>query len=213
MPAPLLKPWRPRQRRSTQAFTLPEFLVYVSAGGLLLVLATTTLLSSLRSNRSMELRQRAEERWNRVSTLIQSEVSEAESILPPGFAVFCSGVAGSKSGDAILSLRIPYLTANQAERQAVDIHYYLNGSGATAELKRCGPPYARNGALIIGTVNESTVSMRTELQVTNPSSDSATYTLNFYTPEGTLALSRSSRATVGVEPTSVCNAAQTTCNP
>jgi hypothetical protein len=121
-----------------------QLVVYASASGFLLTAAAAALLSSLRSNASMEAYQRAEERWSRLSHLIQSEASEASEVLY-GQSLHCAG----SSGNADVTLRIPYVSESggvQSEAMAL-VQYYKVGSGAATELRRCGAPYLADGRL------------------------------------------------------------------
>jgi hypothetical protein len=186
----------PHRHWATRAFSIPQLLSYSVASSLLLVLANVTLLSSIRSNNSMEFYQRAEERWSRISGLIQSETSEANEIRY-NQNIVCLG--SSSGGTAVWSftLQIPFLDSVDNTISSRAISYTRVGSGSTAEVRRCGSGYNADGTHIGGNNTLSTVGMRTEMVITNPAADSFTYTLNFYTPSNQLIFSRSATATVG----------------
>jgi len=200
-----------RRRRATRAFSIPQLLSYSAASALLVVVANASLLSSIRSNSDMELYQRAEERWSRISSLIQSEVSEASEILY-NVNFVCLGSSTGGGTTQIFALKIPYLKADQSASNTF-IYYSQVGSGASAELRRCGFGYSADGKLrFTDTRNTfSTVGLRTDLVITNPATDSFTFTLNIYTPSNQLILSRSATATAGVELAEICNADETKC--
>lgn len=201
----------PHHHKPARGFSIPQLLSYSVASALLLVVATSTLLSSIRSNNNMELYQRAEERWSRISALIQSEASEASGITyGDNFACLGSIVGGG--GATIFTFKIPYLRADQSPSETA-IYYSQTGTGSSAELRRCGFGYSADGKLrFTDTRNTfSTVGMRTELSISNTSTDSFTFTLNFYTPSNQLIFSRSATASAGVEPAQICNSADTLC--
>jgi hypothetical protein len=201
----------PRGRRPGLAFTIPELLIYSASSGLLLVAASATLLSSLRSNRNMEYYQRAEERWSRISSVIQSEVSEAQTVTY-GDPVACGGLAAGVNNRSLFTLNIPYLDSNQARGQ-ITIQYYRIGSGATAQLWRCGRPYAMSGKLRFTASNtDATAGLKTDIQIINPTSESFSFNLDIYSPDNQKILSRTASASVGVEPAVVCDKNQTVCN-
>lgn len=201
----------PHRRQATLGFSIPQLLSYSVASSLMLVAATATLLSSIRSNNNMELYQRAEERWSRISSLIQSEASEASSITYND-SFTCLGASTGGAASSVFTLRIPILDTNQSPSQS-PIFYTKAGSGSSAELRRCGLGYSADGKLRLNDTNNTfaTVGLRTDLVITNPSTHSFTYTLNIYSPSNQLILSRTAIATVGVEPAQICNSTETAC--
>ena len=194
-------------RQATRGFSLPQLLVYSVASTLLTAVAAATLMSNIRSNSNMELYQRAEERWSRISSLIQSETSEASSITY-GESFPCSGYGSGINVPSSFKLVVPNLTSSGSS----PIFFLKNGTGSSTQLFRCGLGYNADGTLRIGQdLILSTLGLRTDLVITNQAPDSFTFTLHFYSPSNQLILSRSATATVGVEPAQICNSAETLC--
>jgi hypothetical protein len=195
---PLPPGFLPRATRHAGGFSLLQLVVYASASGFLLTAAAAALLSSLRSNASMEAYQRAEERWSRLSHLIQSEASEASEVLY-GQSLHCAG----SSGNADVTLRIPYVSESggvQSEAMAL-VQYYKVGSGAATELRRCGAPYLADGRLNFASPSRDTrIALHTDLLVENPAIDAFTFTLTLYSSSDREVLRRTGTASVGVEP-------------
>jgi hypothetical protein len=201
----------PQYRRSTPGFSIPQFLIYSVTSTLLIMVTAATLISSIRSNKNMELYQRAEERWSRISSLIQSETSEADSI-KYGEWVACLGYGGNVPVQYVFMLNIPN---SNSSNSSSSIFYFLDNNTTNShspQLLRCGLGYNADGTLRIGqSLTLSTLGLRTNLVITNQAPDSFTFTLNFYSPSNQLILSRSATATVGVEPAQICNADGTDC--
>lgn len=187
------------------AFTIPQLLVYTAASGVLLAATTTTLLANIRTNSNMELYQRAEERWSRISSLIQLEASEADSV-EYDVHVTCSGVNNyNEEQKSLFTLNIP-IVDNDPTKQSPQIHYYRSGSGPDATLRRCGPPYLPNGKLKTdeGYV-DAEVGLKTDIEI-DPnlrSPDAFNFRIDFYTAGKKKVFSRSSTATAGVEPAEI----------
>jgi hypothetical protein len=199
-------------RKSARGFSIPQMLAYSVASSLLLAISTATMLSSIRNNNNMELYQRAEERWSRISSLIQSEASEA-SMIKYGINFACMGSIVGGGGATIFTLEIPHIRDDGQSAPPHSISYSQTGSGSSAELRRCGSGYSADGKLRFTDTNNtfSTVGMRTELAISNASTDSFTFTLNIYTPSNQLIFSRSATASVGVELSKICNSTETVC--
>jgi hypothetical protein len=197
------------------AFTIPQLLVYTAASGILLAATTTTLLSNIRTNSNMELYQRAEERWSRISSLIQLEASEANAVLY-NQSVACGGVSGGAGPRSLFSLQIPYLREDNITETSTLIHYYTTGSGTTARIRRCGRPYVQNGKLrtdVNVVPTDAIVGLKSEISL-EPSlatAESFEFTMKFYTAGNQSVFSRKSTATVGVEP--VCPDSPLACSP
>ena len=192
IPPPLQasSPFRRALRRSAgrrgeaKGFTLLELVFYAATSSLILMAAATAILSIIRSNTNLEVNQRVEARRSRVSALIQSETTESEKILF-GQTISCPGVKSNST----FTLQIPYLPnpTNSSTSQAL-IHYYTAGSGATAELRRCGPPYNSDGSLMFSEFpTDASISLRTQLVINSDLEKSnqsqITYTLTFYGPD------------------------------
>ncbi len=201
----------PQYRQSTPGFSILQLLTYTVISTLLATLTAATMISSIRSNKNMELYQRAEERWSRISSLIQSETSEADSITY-GESFPCLGYGNNVPVPSVLKLNIPNSISSTSSSP---IFYFKNNVPSNPyrpQLLRCGLSYNADGTLRVGqSLTLSTLGLRTDLVITNEAPDSFTFTLNFYTPSNQLILSRSATATVGVEPAEICNAAETLC--
>jgi hypothetical protein len=185
------------RRWATRAFSIPQLLAYSVASALLVVVANATLLSSLRSNNNMEMYQRAEERWSRISALIQAEVREAHMIRYNTF-ISCSGAAsGGTFVNWDFTLYIPILQSIDGGGGDATIRWGNVGSGSSAEIRRCGVGYLADGTFSENNTL-STVGLRTQMLITNAAKHSFTYTINIYTPSNQLIFSRSAIASVGV---------------
>jgi hypothetical protein len=193
----------PGRSRAAMAFTIPQLLVYTAASGVLLAATTTTLIANIRTNSNMELYQRAEERWSRISSLIQLEASEADEVRY-GEDVVCGGVGNyNEEQKSLFTLRVPLLDNDPTKVTFTRIHYYKSGSGPEATLSRCGFPYLPNGKLRTdeGYV-DAVVGMKTNIEI-DPnlrSPESFTFRIDLYTAGNKKVFSRSSTATAGVEP-------------
>ncbi len=204
--------YAPQRRKRARGFSIPEFLSYSVASSLLIAASATTLITSIRSNTNMELYQRAEESWSRISALIQSEANEASSFTY-GETLSCLGSIAGGGGRTIVKFEIPYLLDQAASTTRIYYSHPPNVTGSSSQLRRCGFGYSADGKLRFTDTNNtlSTVGLRTEMSVSDTATDSFTFTLNFYTPSNQLIFSRSATATAGVEPAQICNSTGTTC--
>lgn len=165
-------------------FTLLELVFYAATSGLVLTAATIAILVSMRSNALFELHQREEARLSRISSLIQSETTEAKTVelnSPSPAPAQCEDLNGSSSR---FTLQIP--NPNSAPSAGpVSVHYYQRGSGVSAELLRCGPPYKDDGSLDFDALSSTAiVALSTELAVNaaNSGPQQIRYTLTFWRP-------------------------------
>jgi hypothetical protein len=200
----------PHRRLATRGFSIPQLISYSAASALVVAVATSTLISSIRSNSNMELYLRAQERWSRISSLILTEASEASTVTyDESFA--CLGYGGNAAIPSIFKLVVP-TPSNDKIQISTSTFYLKSGNGASAKLLRCGAGYNADGTLTLGqSLTLATLGLRTDLLISNQTSDSFTFTVNIYSPSNQLILSRSATATVGVEPAQNCDPAELGC--
>lgn len=143
-PGPFRPGWRRHRPGAAAGFTLVELLTYAVLSGVLLTATLSVLLSTNRSNSEMLRGMRLQDRWSRLSQLLDLEVAEGQTIsydtdLPAG----CGGAAATVGTSNRVTITIPYLAAGAGTISTTTISYYLRGS----DLWRCGPPFQLDGRL------------------------------------------------------------------
>jgi prepilin-type N-terminal cleavage/methylation domain-containing protein len=137
-------------------FTLVELLVTMAAGLVLLGAVTPVIISEIRSGLTSERAQRAQEDFLRLTSLIDSEVSEASEI---EYNVTTTGC--SPSGSSVFTINVPHgFDSSTLTPYEATIHYFIS----SGSLYRCGPPFLASGALNpTGTVSTALLSPNIEI--------------------------------------------------
>ena len=139
---------RPRVcgRSAAPGFTLVELLTYTVLSGLVLWATLSVVLSTNRSNNQMVRAMRLQDRWSRLSQLIESEVAEGIQITyPAALPSECGSFSGTVN--PVVQITIPYLASpTAAATTSTSISYFLSGTS----FYRCGPPYQSDGRLQLG---------------------------------------------------------------
>jgi Tfp pilus assembly protein PilV len=203
MMSKLLRSIRPHRRQASAAgFSLVELLIYVALAGGVLAMITGVTVSNIRSTSNIELRLRTADLWGRISSLIESEISEADGIkynetLP---SACVASVANSPTVSSF-SLQIPHLNSTSSTSGAlphVSIHYYqvpdpnppTDTPAKDNDLWRCGPGYTASGQLnYTGPVGASILGKRTTIcttcDLTRKSDErSLSFMISMSTPKG-----------------------------
>jgi len=180
---PPLPPF-PRRRPRHLGITMVELLLYVLLASAITAALSQVLISMIRSDRNIELQQRAVDLWSRISFLIESDVAEGNQIL---YAQALPAACGA--GNSLFSVVVPVPAAVAAGGmlRTVLIHYFQRGDS----LMRCGPPFLQDGALAIGPLggdanNQPALVGRRVRFLIQPNDDQArsvSYQLNILTPE------------------------------
>ena len=199
----LLRSIRPHRRQASAAgFSLVELLIYVALAGGVLAMITGVTVSNIRSTSNIELRLRTADLWGRISSLIESEISEADGIkynetLP---SECVASVANSPTVSSF-SLQIPHLNSTSSTSGAlphVSIHYFqapdpnrsTDPPPKDNDLWRCGPGYSASGQLnYTGPVGASMLGKRTTIcttcDLTRKSDErSLSFMISMSTPKG-----------------------------
>lgn len=124
-------------RTNHQGFSLPELLIVIVIGGVLMTGAASMMISHMRSSARSEAILRLQESWSRVQFLLDQEIQEA------------SGSPSSSTCNS-LTLTIPNPTGSSSD---LTVTYALSGTN----LQRTGPPVNSDGSL------DGTASSTTEL--------------------------------------------------
>ena len=199
----LLRSIRPHRRQASAAgFSLVELVIYVALAGGVLAMITGVTVSNIRSTSNIELRLRTADLWGRISSLIESEISEADGIkynetLP---SECVASVANSPTVSSF-SLQIPHLNSTSSTSGAlphVSIHYFqapdpnrsTDPPPKDNDLWRCGPGYSASGQLnYTGPVGASMLGKRTTIcttcDLTRKSDErSLSFMISMSTPKG-----------------------------
>jgi prepilin-type N-terminal cleavage/methylation domain-containing protein len=123
-------------------FSLVELLVGLVVVTIIAAGAGTVLLSHVRSVGGFELAQRQRDNAGRLDYLIQIEASESASVLSGGGSL-PGGCVGS--GNYVFAFEVPRDTGGYQQIGNRSAIYYYNKGG---NVRRCGPPIARNGVLL-----------------------------------------------------------------
>jgi hypothetical protein len=118
-----------------------ELLIYMVLSGVLLTATLSVVLSTNRSNSEMLRGMRLQDRWSRLSQLLDLEVAEGQLIsYDTDLPAACGATAGTSRR---VTIAIPYLPAGAGTTSTTTISYYLRGT----DLWRCGPPFQADGRL------------------------------------------------------------------
>jgi prepilin-type N-terminal cleavage/methylation domain-containing protein len=152
--------------QAAEGFTLTELLISLVLGGVLMAAAASTVVSQIRSGNSMEIAQSLRNDMGRLTTFLDSEIGEGDTI---SYFVPLTGPDGcGVGGTSLFTINVPNLGGTGTTLTTTPIHYYLSGIGNTAALNRCGPPINANGSLNFGGTRIATpVSPNTTLTLTN----------------------------------------------
>lgn len=142
-------------RRRCGGFTLVELLVVAAGGSLLILAVATVLVQQLRLQHQLEGRNRLQERWARISFLLEQEIQEAHTVIP---------LSGSESG-LQLTICEPLATASfyaptpssrcsdgpngAADTPGTDVTIENRFNAGTRVLSRVGPDVDDQERLII----------------------------------------------------------------
>jgi hypothetical protein len=147
--------------------------VYVLLASGITAAVSQVLIAVIRSDRNIELQQRAVDQWSRISFLIESDVAEGNRILY-GQAL----PAACGNGTVLFSVAVPV-----AAGSTLSIQYFTRAGN----LLRCGPSFNANGDLnLAGPASlPALVGRRVQLTIQeNPDQDrSVHYHLNILSPE------------------------------
>ncbi len=183
-----MAPSRVNRPASGSGFTLVELLIYTALGGVIISAATSAVVSHIRSDISLERNQTMRNDLSRVVLFLSTEVSEADTIsYGQTMPASCNGGTAS-----LFTLNVPNLGFIGTTLASTPIHYYVTGSGTTASLNRCGPPFNPDGSLnYTGLTVNTVVSPNTTLTLANTTDTEAiTYDLTVRDPSATQAVSR-----------------------
>ena len=125
-----------------KGFSLVELLVGLVVVAVIAAGAGSVLLSHVRYVGGFELAQRQRDNAGRLDYLIQIEASESASVVS-GIGSLPAGCSGSGNYD--FAFEIPRDTGGYQESGNRSTVYYYNDGG---NVRRCGPPVARNGVLL-----------------------------------------------------------------
>jgi hypothetical protein len=162
-----------------------ELLLYVLLASGITAALSQVLIAVIRSDRNIDLQQRAIDLWSRIAFLIESDVAEGNQIfynvdLPPA----CG------TGKALFSVRVPVPAEGvvPGEGRTLWIHYFAS----SGNLMRCGPPFHQDGQLDVSPAADAgdtllaLVGRRVQVLI-QPNEDQARsvhYHLNILTPDG-----------------------------
>lgn len=123
-----------------------ELLIYMVLSGVLLTATLSVVLSTNRSNSEMLRGMRLQDRWSRLSQLLDLEVAEGQLIsYDTDLPAACGATAGTSRR---VTIAIPYLPAGAGTTSTTTISYYLRDNPAGgSDLWRCGPPFQADGRL------------------------------------------------------------------
>lgn len=173
-------------RRPQSGFTLHELLIALAVSALLLLGLTTFAISSIRTTTKQAIAQRYQTGFGRLSHLIETETSEAQTITYGQPITASCGSAAS-----LFSLSVPViddLVLNQtATITQASVHYYQSGT----EVRRCGPAIRADGTLDTTTITDARVLSNAELSVQSDPATAANefqYRLVMRDPRNTTAV-------------------------
>ncbi|WP_190389123.1 prepilin-type N-terminal cleavage/methylation domain-containing protein [Cyanobium sp. FACHB-13342] len=129
------------QLNYSYGFSLPELLVVLLIGGLVIPAITSLMVQHLQTSVRSEVQQRLREEAGRLGYLLQVESSEAREIKVAQNMPECGIASGIKS---IITLYVPWPEGDVLNPLNTSyIHYYQDGDN----LRRCGPRTNVNGTL------------------------------------------------------------------
>lgn len=150
--------------RRGDGFSLPELLLAAALSALTLVVAVQVLGPQLRSNQRMEGYMRLQERWARVSYLLDTEIQKARSI---------------STGTNSLTLQVPVRTSSGATESSITYRQsgtqLLRDGPAINTWGDLNPSSPRSGDLLIDGVQTGSFSA-------SGVSSSVSYTINLIDP-------------------------------
>lgn len=122
-------------RRSIDGFTLSELLIVIVITGVVFISFSQSLISHIRSSATLEAMLRSQDKWMRLQTFLDIEISEAEQIsVTPGVIT---------------------LTGHCPDKTETTIYQFINGT-----LKRTGPNINEaDGRLLCGNTSSGVVLM------------------------------------------------------
>lgn len=123
-------------------FTLPELLVALVIGSLVVVVAASAMVNDLRVNSKSEITQRKRDEWKRAMSFIESEIAMGERIITDSSSIYVPQSCGFDDNDQVrlaIDIRrelplIIYAVRNLSSNQ--------KDWNPDALLKRCGPAIA-----------------------------------------------------------------------
>lgn len=128
--------------KRSDGFTLIELLIVVAVGGFLLLGVVLFAVSSVRTTARQMVAQRYQMGFSRLSHLLETEVSESQTLL---YGQPIAAICGNQL--SLFTLTVPVLpTRLQPQEElprAATIHYYQ----ASGNVWRCGPIVNANGTL------------------------------------------------------------------
>ena len=173
-----------------------ELLIYVLLASAITAGLSQVLISVIRSDRNIDLQQRAIDLWSRISFLIDSDVAEGNQILydrarPPA----CG------TGHSLFTVVVPMPAEGTVPGlgRSLQIHYFQSN----ANLMRCGPPFHEDGGLDVSPIADAGDNrlalvgrrVRFLLQPNQDQARSVSYQLNILTRDG-VELFRSDRSSI-----------------
>jgi hypothetical protein len=139
-----------------------ELLITMAAGLSIMAVLAPVIVSDIRSSLMNERFQRAQQEFLRLSSFIDTEVSEGSSLQYSQATTGCS-----PSGTSSVTITIPYgFDSSTLLPNQVLVHYYVSGGA----LYRCGPPILSSGALDpTGTTATSLLNTNTQITINSAS--------------------------------------------
>lgn len=155
---PVSKLHPPASSPRSGGFTLMELLVTVAAGLSIMAVLAPVIVSDIRSSLMNERFQRAQQEFLRLSSFIDTEVSEGSRLQ---YGVATTGCDDEVSSSVTITIPYGFDTSTLLPIPVV-VHYYVSGGA----LYRCGPPILATGALDpTGTVATSRLNTNTQLTI------------------------------------------------
>lgn len=171
-----------RNRRHSQGFTLIELLVVAGVGSLLIGAVATVLVSQLRVQQQMEGRNRLQERWARISFLLDQEIQEAHTVtvVANGLRLtVCEPLAVGDFYAASPSRCSDGPSGQGTPGNDITIEYALSGN----VISRTGPDINAQGQLVADTFNTHALSSGVSAFTPTPQADGTVdYTLTLVDP-------------------------------
>lgn len=127
---------------------MPELLIVVVLGGLVLAAITSVITSHVRLSRNQLLAQQRSSDWTRFTYFLANEVGEGRQVSTSttAAALTADGCTLPAGGALLFSVRVPIATDAGAPVER-NVHYYTTGTGTGTALFRCGPPIQTTGRL------------------------------------------------------------------